>query len=435
MSVQLTQLLLVAVMSGLAAVLSNRGVAVFNDALRPIMPEYIEGRMDKKSLAATSFALCFGLVIGFGIPFSLTTKSILLVHCILLGTDIIGTWCPNSKVGIVLSGVIGVAYGIGLVLGLQFVVDLFAILPINFLPNLGKLGDPIVIAFAVFPAIVVGYQYGLLKGGITFAATFLTVQVVNVFGKIAFNGATISLSAEGMGLLVGMIFMIGFAVVQKPEGKSDSVTQVATLFSDRIQRIRKNIVILAIMGGLVAASTSAGILAGDPISLKLLSSGKNVEAAIAAFARGIGFIPLVATTAIATGVYGPVGMTFVFVVGILIRNPALAFLVGAAVIVVEVMLLIVIAKGLDRFPGVRNCGDQIRTVMSRVLEIALLVGAMIAANSMAPKIGFLFVIGVYLLNRKAKKPLVDMAVGPVAVIAFGIILNILRLINLFQVAK
>ncbi len=435
MSAQALQLILAAALSGMAAVLANRGVAVFNDALRPIMPEYLEGRMDKKSLAATSFALCFGLVIGFGIPFSLTTKSILLVHSILLGTDIIGTWSPRSKIGIVVSAVVGVLYGVGLVLGLQAVVDLFKLLPVNFLGNLGKIGDPIVIAFAVFPAIVVAYQYGLLKGSVTFGLTMLAVQIVTVYGKFSFNGATIALSPEGMGLLVGMIAMLGFAIAQKPAEKSDSVSQVAALFSDRILRIRKNVVILAVMGGLVAASTSAGILAGDPISLKLLSSAKNVEAAIAAFARGIGFIPLVATTAIATGVYGPVGMTFVFVVGILIGNPLLAFLAGAAVIVAEVMLLTVIAKGLDRFPGVRDCGNQIRTVMSRVLEVALLVGAMIAANAMAPKLGFLFVIGVYLLNRKAKKPLVDMAVGPVAVIVFGVLLNVLHLINLFPIAK
>lgn len=435
MNAQILQLLLAAALGGMAAVLANRGVAVFNDALRPIMPEYLEGRMDKKSLAATSFALCFGLVVGFGIPFSLTTKGILLVHSILLGTDIIGTWSPRGKAGVVVSAVVGALYGIGLVLGLQAVVDIFAVLPVNFLPNLGKLGDPIVIAFAVFPAIVVAYQYGLLKGGIAFAVTFLTVQIVNVYGKFAFNGATIALSPDGMGLLAGMIVMIAFAMTQKPAGKSDSVAQVAALFSDRILRIRKNVVILAIMGGLVAASTSAGILAGDPISLKLLASGKGLEAAIAAFARGIGFIPLVATTAIATGVYGPVGMTFVFVVGILVGNPLLAFLAGAAVIVLEVLLLTVIAKGLDRFPGVRDCGNQIRTVMSRVLEVALLVGAMIAANAMAPKIGFLFVIGLYLLNRKAKKPLVDMAVGPVAVIFFGVVLNVLHLVGLFPIAK
>jgi hypothetical protein len=429
------QAILAAALGGMAAILSNQGVAVFNDGLRPIMPEFLEKRMDRKSLAATSFALCFGLVIGFGIPFSISTRTILLVHSILLGTDIIGTWSPSSKKGIFISGGIGALYGLGLVFGLQAIVDIFNILPVNFLGSLGKVGDPIVIAFAVFPAIVVAYQYGLLKGGITFAATILVIQIIGLYGKFTINSATVALSGPGMGLLTGMIFLICFAIAQKPSEKSGAITEVTALFSDRVKRIQKNIVYLAIMGALVSAATSAGMLAGDPISLKLLSEGKNLEAALAAFARGIGFIPLVATTAIATGVYSPVGLTFVFTAGLLIPNPLLAAIAGAVVIVMEVMLLSVIGKALDRFPGVREASNQIRTVMSRVLEVALLVGAMVAANAMAAATGYLFILGVYLINKKAKKPLVDMAVGPVAVIALGVILNILHLIGLFPVAK
>lgn len=30
----------------MGALLANRGIAVFNDAVRPIVPEYREGRMD-----------------------------------------------------------------------------------------------------------------------------------------------------------------------------------------------------------------------------------------------------------------------------------------------------------------------------------------------------------------------------------------------------
>jgi len=87
---------LIALIGCMAAILANKGVAVFNDGLRPIMPEYLEGRMDKKALAATSFALSFGLVIGFGIPVSIAA-TIILIHSVLLGTDIIGTWSPSGK--------------------------------------------------------------------------------------------------------------------------------------------------------------------------------------------------------------------------------------------------------------------------------------------------------------------------------------------------
>ena len=126
-------------------------------------------------------------------------------------------------------------------------------------------------------------------------------------------------------------------------------------------------------------------------------------------------------------------MTLVFVVGIFIKNPVISFIVGAGILAIEILLLELIAKSLDRFPGVKACGDQIRTAMTKVLEVSLLVGGMIAANEMAGStgLGFLFVGGFYLLNKTSKKPLVDMAVGPVATIAFGIILNILFILHLY----
>lgn len=69
----------------------------------------------------------------------------------------------------------------------------------------------------------------------------------------------------------------------------------------------------------------------------------------------------------------------VFVVGIFIKNPLIAFIVGAIVIGIEIMLLEVIAKGLDKFSVMKSCGDHIRTAMSRILEIALLdIGATVA---------------------------------------------------------
>ncbi len=186
-----------------------------------------------------------------------------------------------------------------------------------------------------------------------------------------------------------------------------------------------------VAGALVAAATASNLMAGDPISLNLLKEGKNIDAGFAALARGIGFIPLIASTAIATGVYGPVGMTFVFAIGLFVGNPLIAAVLGAVVIGVEVLLLDQIAKFLDKFPGIRKSGDNIRTAMSKLLEIALLVGGMNAANAIAPGIGFFVVVGLYILNEIAGKPVVRMAVGPIAAIVVGILINILALVGLF----
>lgn len=115
------QLIVIGALGAMATMLTNKGIAVFNDGLRPVMPEYHhDGTISKKELAATSFAVSFGLVVGFGIPVSIGA-SILLIHSVLLMTDIIGTWTPNTKLGLILAGVLGAAWGIGLTLGLSFI--------------------------------------------------------------------------------------------------------------------------------------------------------------------------------------------------------------------------------------------------------------------------------------------------------------------------
>lgn len=416
---------------GLAALLANRGVAVFNDGLRPIFPEHLEGRMNRKSLAATSFAMSFGLVIGFGIPFSLTAP-VILVHSILLGTDIIGTWTPEGRKGSILALAIGGLYGVGIMLGLEFIVDFFAKLPVNFLGSLGKVGAPVIISFAVFPALVVAYQYGHKKGFITLGITILFRQIIAKFGSLNFNGAEVKLSPEGMALFVGMLIMIFFALQEKSENESGANTALLGIFAHRVKRIKNNMFILAVMGGLIAAASTAAmsLLAEGPVSLNLLAEGKVDEAALVSLARAFSFIPLVGTTAIATGVYSPSGMKFVFAIGLLTKNPILAFLLGGLVTMGEILLLEQIAKGLDKFPGVKACGDHIRTAMTKMLEVALLVGGMIAANEISPSIGFLFVVGFYLLNKGSKKPIVEMAIGPVCAIFLGVLVNVLYFVGL-----
>lgn len=421
----------IALLGALAAVLSNMGVAVFNDGLRPIVPEYIEGRMDKKAIVATSFAMSFGLVVGFGIPVSIAA-SIILIHSVLLGTDMIGIWAPRSRNGAFIAGAAGALYGIGLVAGLQFIVDLFEMLPVNFLGSLSQVSSPVTAAFAIFPALVVAYQFGYKNGMITFAISFIVRQLVTYYGKFTLGTANISLNPEGMALLTGMVIMLFYATREKQDKESASV-DLTSIFADRVKKIKKNLPILAVMGGLISAATSLTILAGDPISLNLMAEGQLAEGGLAALARAIGFVPLVATTAITTGVYAPAGMTFVFVVGFFVSNPFLAFVLGAAVMSIEILLLEVISKGLDRFPGVKKAGDNIRTAMTKVLEVALLLGGLLSAYAMAQALGLYIVIGLYVLNKTSKKPIVEMAVGPVGAIATGVIINILYLVGLYQI--
>lgn len=428
---------IIALIGALASVLSNQGIAVFNDGFRPIVGQYFNKEISRKELAAMSFAISFGLVIGFGIPTSIAA-SIILIHCLLLTTDIIGSFCPDTKVGMIISAAVGAVYGLALLAGLEFIVNLFGMMPYNFTSDLGGVSNYVTVAFAVFPAVGVAYQHGFKKGTITAGVTVLVYYLIKKFGVFSIAGNTVSLNAEGMAMLAGMVMMIVFAAQIK--GESNSNEALTQGFSGNVSRIRKNWFLLAIMGGLIAAGTSVSIIAGDPASLALLAEGEFTNAALTALARAIGFIPLVFTTAIVTGVYGTAGCTFVFVVGLLLHgNPILAFVVGVLVMVVEILLINLFAKGMDKFPGVKDMGEYVRTSMNKVLEVALLAGGIVAAETMSAAasgytgIGALFVIGAFLLNKKAKKPIVDLAVGPVACIIFGILLNILLLIRLIAV--
>ncbi|MBD1229187.1 YhfT family protein [Xenorhabdus griffiniae] len=428
---------LLATIGAIAAMMANRGIAVFHDGLRPLLPEYLEGRMSRKALAATSFALSIGLVVGFGIPFSLTAP-IVLVHSLLLGTDMIGIWCANSRRGFIASGIIGALYAIALLAGLRSVVELFAMLPVNFTNDLKKVGDPIVACFALFPAMVVGYQYGYRKGLLVMFTALVGYLATKAIGPLSFGGMIekpVSIDPNGAALLLSMIAMFYFAMRERPtqtaEQKGANEVLVG-LFSTRIERIQKNKWLLILCGGLTAsaATMSFSLLAEGPVSLQLMAQGEQTNALLVALARAISFIPLVGTTAIATGVYSPNGMKFVFVAGLATNNPWIAFVAGGITMFIEIQLLAKIAIWLDKYPGVKACSGHIRTAITKMLEVALLVGAMIAANAILPGMGFMIVAGIYLLNRTSKRPLVEMAIGPIATIIVGILANLLFLLGI-----
>ena len=231
-----------------------------------------------------------------------------------------------------------------------------------------------------------------------------------------------------------------FAAARTKKNDSGEAVKVFSLFEDNIGRIKKNIVLLAISGGVVALATSLLLISEGPASLTLTAEGKYTEAAMVSLGRMLGFIPLVMTTAIMSGVYSPAGTKAVHVPALLLINFGILGLVGsffiaALIMVLEVLLLNVIAKGMDKAPGLKELGDNTRTAMSKVLDLALLVGGMLAANAIAPSIGYIFVIGLYFINQNSKKPIPTMAVGPVGAIAVGILVNILHLIGLFPVNK
>lgn len=413
------------------AFLANRGIAVFNDAVRPVVPEYREGRMTRVEFATTTFALSFGLIIGFGIPYSIMSP-IILVHSLWLGTDVIGIFFPaknmdewykdkESLFGAGLSLIVGGLYGVLLLIGLEGFVNLMQTLPVNVFDAWQNISGPVISTFIAFPCVVITMDYGWKKGLSSLALAVIIRQVLVAVGQGDI--------ADGIALLCGLILIIVFAV----KDNNEAPTNMTSIFGDRVKNIRKNIVWIAIMGGIYGLACNIKLLMEGPQSLVALADGNINSAVSISLARAFSFIPLKALTSLTTGTFVTDGFGFTATAGILAPNPLVAVILGAVVMSVEALSLSAIAKLFDKIPSIKKSADNIRVAMTKLLEIAILVGSMTAAEGMAPGFGFLVVGGLFIMNEYFKKPVVRMAVGPIAVIAVGVLVNVFAVLGLYTV--
>src|SRR5690606_29383590 len=125
-------------------------------------------------------------------------------------------------------------------------------------------------------------QFSIKKGILTFIVSALVRQLavfVNTSEFLHIGGNAVSINQEGMALIVGMIFLFTYAIKEKSDGAS---VDLASVFSEKVKSIKKNVIFFMIIGALIAGATSLLLMAGDPISLNLLADGKQTDAGIAA---------------------------------------------------------------------------------------------------------------------------------------------------------
>ncbi|HCX5688769.1 TPA: hypothetical protein OZV31_003607 [Escherichia coli] len=403
-----------------------------NQTGRPILPQLIEGYMNRREAGSIAFGLSIGFVASVGISFTLKT-GLLNAWLLFLPTDILGVLAINSLMAFGL----GAIWGVLILTCLLPVNQLLTALPVDVLGSLGELSSPVVSAFALFPLVAIFYQFGWKQSLIAAVVVLMTrVVVVRYFPH---------LNPESIEIFIGMVMLLGIAITHdlRHRDENDIDASGLSVFEERTSRIIKNLPYIAIVGALIAAVASMKIFAGSEVSIftleKAYSAGVTPEqsqtlinqAALAEFMRGLGFVPLIATTALATGVYAVAGFTFVYAVGYLSPNPMVAAVLGAVVISAEVLLLRSIGKWLGRYPSVRNASDNIRNAMNMLMEVALLVGSIFAAIKMAGYTGFSIAVAIYFLNESLGRPVQKMAAPVVAVMITGILLNVLYWLGLF----
>lgn len=416
-----------------SAFLSNIGAAVFHDGIRPVIPEFIEGRMKRPELASIAFGLSVGFIASVGIAFTISTK-LLNPWLLFLSTDILGIIAPKKWLAPIFGGI----WGALCLSSLGMINTALTSLPVDMITGLGALGDPVIAGFSLFPLIAIFRQFGAKKGIISTVVTLLVRQIVVI---------TIPNMTDVLQMLTGIVILIGLAIftdvkAKKEQKETGVVEESENIFTQRINRIKKNLPFLMITGGLIAVACNIGVFAGSEVSIYTLADAyKSVDpsttselvnqAALAETMRSLGFIPLIATTAITTGVYGVAGLCFVYPIGYLMPNPILALIAGAAVIFIEVMVLGLIGKGFEKLPSIKDASDSIRSSMITAMEFALLIGSVNASIQMGGTTGFFICAMVYFINELTGTKIMKMAIGPVGAIVTGILLNLLHIVGLF----
>ncbi|WP_371621674.1 YhfT family protein [Streptomyces sp. NBC_01116] len=429
----LAQQLTVIALCALTAFIAHMALAVFNDGVRPFLLDFIQGRTTRSATTAVSFGLSAGFIFGLGAPMALST-GVLNPWLLFLPTDILGMLSPKKWLAPILGG----AWGAVVVFGLNGANNVAHDLPVDFLTAMQQMSTPILFLFTLFPVLAITKQFGRRWGGVAGVLELALVVLTTKLWPDMFAGA--------LAMAVGVLMLIGLAVskdlrqrrADRAAGVVEEVTgddPMASLFSASATRLRKYLPLFMLLGAGVCVLAQMHVFGGGEATSFLIAKGQYAEAAQVDFYRVFGFIPLIATTALASGAYGIAGFTLVYPIGYLMPNPFLAAVVGALVFAVEVLALSWIGKVLGKLPSVRDSSEHLRSAIGDTLQLAILFGSLMAANAMGGGLGILVVGGLYLLNESMGRPVVRMAAAPAAVIVGGVLLNVLYWLDLFTPVK
>ncbi|MFJ9418312.1 YhfT family protein [Streptomyces sp. NPDC101227] len=432
----LVQQLTVIGVCALTAFVAHSALAVFNDGVRPFMLDFVHGRTTRGATAAVSFGLSAGFVFGLGAPMALSS-GVLNPWLVFLPTDVLGILAPRKWLAPLLGG----GWGALVVFGLKGADEAVRGLPVDFLTAMQQMSVPILFLFTLFPVLAVTKQFGRARGAVAGVVELgLVVATMKLWPQV-FAGAP--------AMAAGVLLLIGFAVARdvrerrpEPGGDesvrapqpSEAADPMASLFSASAARLRRHLPLFMALGAGVCVLAQMHVFGGGEATSFLIAQGKYPEAAQVDLYRVLGFLPLIATTALASGAYGIAGFTLVYPIGYLLPSPWLAVLCGALVFAAEVLALSGIGRVLGRLPSLRDSSERLRGAIGDTLHLAILFGSLMAANAMGGGLGILIVGGLYLVNEAMGRVVVRMAAGPAAVIVAGIALNVLYGLGLFTPA-
>ena len=337
-------------------------------------------------------------------------------HCL-------GAWSPNKWVALIIGG----AYGALCAFGTSFINSAFTALPYNFLNDLTQISSPALPVFCMFPAVAIASQFGAKKGITTGVIEAVVYIFCTVVGAVNLGSISVSLYPYTFAMLAGMICLLVYSIQGSKNSESlENDSETENLFTKNANRIKSNWVYLCIQGALNALGIHVLAQAYQPYVLSsAVLAGNMGTFELAMIGVIIAFIPLIVSTALATGVYQAVGLTTVMLVGCLAPTWWLAPIFGFVAEFAEIQLLGLLGKGLSKFPELSKCGDYIRDAMVSCIGLALVAGSFLAANATWGAVGLMIVGGFFVLNDVTGQRIPKSAVGPLAAVAVGILFNIM----------
>ena len=442
------QVALFAAMGGLSATLANRGVSIFHDGLRPVIPSLLSGEQSRRVVSRTSFSLGFGFLWAFGLPFSLG-RVIPLMFLIFIATDWIGVSLPGdydrpllrsarSVWGATAALLLGALWSAGIAVGLHFAAIGMRKLPIEMANRVQLISAPTLGAFFLFAVLTVAYHYGIRRG--------LFAMLVATAGWCAAASLTLPEPAA-WAFVVGLAYLVVLVarelrssgtylsdvpaewLADDDDASSDDSSAESDLFKANVARIKRAIPLIFLLRAVTGAAFNWGMVAADPISGSLYAHGSTVAAVLVVLGWAIAFIPMKYTTAVVSGCMAT-GTYLEPAIAMLMPNPLVAAVVTGVLGVAEVYALLWVVQNLERFPSIREIADVMRTAIFHVMEIGFLVGGAVAAVAFGGEWGAAAVVAAWFLNSRANSPVMPMSVGAVTALGVGFLVNVLHLFGL-----
>jgi hypothetical protein len=253
--------------AGLSAILSNSRIAVFNDLVRL---EFNQKGQTDKEIFNKSTKIILPLILAVGLTFTLTAN-IFSLFLILWISDLIGLFFKKGIKGLILSVLLsGLINCLLYYLINYFIINSASIFNIDLLTNSKEIYAIFQYGYVLIPILVIGYHFGVKKSLSAFVILFICYIFINRFiDKV--NPSLIT-------MVIG--FILYFIIIALNFHRSKMETTFVKNFSSNIQQINRKWLLFSLIGGLISLAIFLEVLSPNIFSLTMQTNNLLLEALI-----------------------------------------------------------------------------------------------------------------------------------------------------------